>query len=67
MQKRIDKKNKEIQENLNRGMQISEILKNTDDISVKHKQLQKYKNNLNEWKKVGNELDILYEKMKKYM
>ncbi|WP_455089081.1 hypothetical protein [Peptoanaerobacter stomatis] len=42
IQKRIDKKNKEIQENLNEGAKILEISENTDDICEKLKQMQKY-------------------------
>ncbi|MGP1567496.1 MAG: hypothetical protein ACTTHM_02145 [Peptoanaerobacter stomatis] len=67
IQKRIDKKNKEIQENLNEDAKILEISENTDDICEKLKQMQKYRDNHNRWLKLCKELDVLYEKMKKYM
>ena len=35
MQKKIDMKNKEIQENLNKGTKIYDVMKNTDDLSKK--------------------------------
>ena len=62
MQKKINKKNLEIKENMIEGEKIYDVMKNTDNLSEKLEQMNKYKENHNKWLKLSKELDNLYEK-----